>query len=155
MLTNLRVAFQFMDKDMMKKMITIMICPKLEYAAMLQKMVPELKALTYEERLKEMGLPTLQDRRERGYLIAMYRIVSDIEKIDKEDLVLVTEEARRTRGHVKKIRMRQCVMDIGKYSFRHRMVEKWNALSDEGFTAHNVHNFKENWINGDMETGHY
>ena len=32
-------------------------------------MVPELKELTYEDRLKEMGLPTLQDRRERGDLI--------------------------------------------------------------------------------------
>ncbi|MPC29824.1 hypothetical protein E2C01_023075 [Portunus trituberculatus] len=33
MLTNIRVAFQFMDKDMMKKIITSMIRPKLEYAA--------------------------------------------------------------------------------------------------------------------------
>ncbi|MPC60613.1 hypothetical protein E2C01_054666 [Portunus trituberculatus] len=29
-------------------------------------MVPELKGLKYEERLKEMGLPALQDRKERG-----------------------------------------------------------------------------------------
>ncbi|MPC61190.1 hypothetical protein E2C01_055255 [Portunus trituberculatus] len=56
----------------------------------------------------------------------MYKIVNGIEKIGKEDLVLVTEEAR-TRGHVKKIRMRQCVKDIGKYSFPHRTVEKWNT----------------------------
>ena len=33
------------------------------------KMVPELRELTYKDRLKEMGLPTLQDRRERGDLI--------------------------------------------------------------------------------------
>ncbi|MPC23217.1 hypothetical protein E2C01_016258 [Portunus trituberculatus] len=72
----------------------------------------------------------------------MYKIVNDIEKIDKEDLVLVTEEDGRTRGHVK-IRMRQCVKDIGKYSFPHRTVEKWNALNNEVVTAHNVHNFKE------------
>ncbi|MPD00641.1 hypothetical protein E2C01_096126 [Portunus trituberculatus] len=75
MLTNMRVAFQYMDKDMMKKIITRMIHPKLEHAAVdirrleriqkiATKMVPELKDLTYEEQLKEMGLPTLQDRRE-------------------------------------------------------------------------------------------
>ena len=29
-------------------------------------MVPELEGLTYEERLKEMNLPTLEQRRERG-----------------------------------------------------------------------------------------
>ncbi|MPC38026.1 hypothetical protein E2C01_031527 [Portunus trituberculatus] len=37
----------------------------------------------------------------------MYKIVNGIEKIDKEDLMLKTED-RRTRGHEKKIRMRQC-----------------------------------------------
>ncbi|MPC87084.1 hypothetical protein E2C01_081934 [Portunus trituberculatus] len=42
----------------------------------------------------------------------MYKIVNGIEKIDKEDLVLVTEEAKSTRGCVKMI------------SFPHRMVEK-------------------------------
>ncbi|MPC95432.1 hypothetical protein E2C01_090644 [Portunus trituberculatus] len=36
-------------------------------------------------------------------------------KKDKEDLVLVKEEDR-TRGHVKKIRMRQCVKDIGMFT---------------------------------------
>ncbi|MPC89707.1 hypothetical protein E2C01_084664 [Portunus trituberculatus] len=61
-----------------------------------------------------MGLPTLQDRREQIDLITVYKIVNGIEKIDKEDLVLVTEEDRRTRGHIKEIRMRQCVKDIGK-----------------------------------------
>ncbi|MPC84266.1 hypothetical protein E2C01_078998 [Portunus trituberculatus] len=51
--------------------------------------------------------------------------------------------------------MRQCVKDIGKYSFSHRTGEKWNTLSDEVVIANNVHNFEENWINGDMETGHH
>ncbi|MPC39062.1 hypothetical protein E2C01_032581 [Portunus trituberculatus] len=134
-----------------------MISPQLEYAAVVwspslkkdirtlewiqkisKKMVPELKDFTYEEQLKEMGLPTLQNRRERGDLITMYKLVNGIEKIDKEDLVLVTEEDGRTRGHVK-IRMRQCVKDVRKY----RTVEKWNALSGKVVTPHNVHNFRE------------
>ena len=83
MLANIRVAFQYMDRDMIKKILTSMIRPRLEYAAVVwspnakkdirklkriqraTKMVPELSELTYEERLKDMGLPTLQDRRER------------------------------------------------------------------------------------------
>ncbi|MPC38028.1 hypothetical protein E2C01_031527 [Portunus trituberculatus] len=42
--------------------------------------------------------------------------------------------------------------DIGKYSFPHRTVEKWNALNNEVVTAHNVNNFKEKldkWRHGD------
>ena len=35
------------------------------------KMVLELRELTYEDRLKEMGLPSLQDKRERGDLITI------------------------------------------------------------------------------------
>ncbi|MPC79446.1 hypothetical protein E2C01_073974 [Portunus trituberculatus] len=82
----------------------------------------------------------------------MYKIVNGIEKIDKEDLVLVTKEDRTTRDHVKKIRMRQGVKDVGKYSFPHRMVEKWNALNNEVITAHNVHDFTDilnKWRHGD------
>ena len=47
-------------------------------------MVPELRDLMYKDRLKEMGLPALQDRRERD-LITLYRIVNGIEKLDKQN----------------------------------------------------------------------
>ena len=72
-----------MDKDMMKRILTSMIRPRLEYAAVVwspnvktdirkleriqrvvTKMVAELKKLTYQDRLMEMRLPTLQDKRE-------------------------------------------------------------------------------------------
>ena len=77
------------------------------------KMVPELKDLTYEERLKEMELPTLQARRERGDLITMYYIVNRIDKIDKQDLVVLKEDdGRRMRGHSKRIRKRQCLREL-------------------------------------------
>ena len=71
MLRNVRIAFHFLDKDMMRKMITIVIIPKLEYAEVIWsphkkkhvlkleriqriaiKMVSELKDLTYEETFK-------------------------------------------------------------------------------------------------------
>ena len=48
-----------------------------------------------------MGLPTLQDRRERGDQITLFKLVNDIEKLDKQDLVMMNEETRQTRGHSK------------------------------------------------------
>ena len=36
-------------------------------------MVPELRELTYKERLKEMKLPTLEEITERGDLFTIYR----------------------------------------------------------------------------------
>ena len=54
-------------------------------------MIAELRELTYEDRLKEMTLPTLQDRRERD-LITLYKIVNGFEKLDKQNLVMMEEE---------------------------------------------------------------
>ena len=83
MLRNIQTAFHFQNKDMMRKIITSMIKSKLEkYAEVIwshykkkhllkldrkqriaTKMVPELKDLTYEKRLKEMQLNTLEKRK--------------------------------------------------------------------------------------------
>ena len=64
---------------------------------------------------------SLEDRRERGDLITLYKIVNGMEKMDKQDLVMMTEDQGRTRGHSKKIRKRQCVKDTGKNNFSHRL----------------------------------
>ena len=135
-LANIRVALHYTDKDMVRKILTSMICPRLEYAAVVwspnmkkdirkleriqrvaTKMVPELRELTYEDRLKETGLPTLHDRRERGGLITLYKIVNGIEKLDKQKLMMIEEENRQMRGFLRKIKKSRCIKDIKKYSF--------------------------------------
>ena len=66
-------------------------------------MVPELEELIYEERLKEMHLTTLKERRKRGDLITIYKLMNNLEKTDRKDLMLRRKgEARNLRGHKKK-----------------------------------------------------
>ena len=79
-----------------------MICQRLDYAAVVWSrnmkkdtgkleriqradtmMVKNLKDLTYEDMLKEMGLLTLRYRKERGDLITLYKLINDIEKIEE------------------------------------------------------------------------
>ena len=107
-------------------------------------MVPELKDLSYKERLEAMSLPTLQERRVRGDLITMFKLVNNMEKVDRNDLAPQMEGGgRQTRGHGRKIRKGRCVSDIKKYSFPNRTIDVWNGLKKEVVTAKNLHTFKE------------
>ena len=68
-------------------------------------MIPELLNLPYETRLEQLGLPTLEERRERGDLISLYKFTSGIDELDRSDLIMM-EEQRELRGHSKKLKKR-------------------------------------------------
>ena len=46
-------------------------------------MIPELRDLSYEERLKECGLTTLETTRLRGDQIEVFKILNGYENIDR------------------------------------------------------------------------
>ena len=90
-----------------------------------------------------MGLPTLQDRRERGDLIILYKIVNVIEKLDNQNQVMMEEETTQMRGHSRKIKNGWCLKYTRKYSFPHRIVDTWNGLKEEVVEATSIHKLKE------------
>ncbi len=47
------------------------------------RLVRNLKGLTYEERLKQLGLPSLEYRRKRADMVQTFKILHDIDKVDK------------------------------------------------------------------------
>ena len=107
----------------MSRIYTTIIRPNLEYAEVMWsphkkkhvlkleriqrttiKMAPELEDLTYEEILKEMHLTTLKERRERGDLITIYKLMNNLEETDRKNIILRGKgEARNLRGHKKKL----------------------------------------------------
>lgn len=50
------------------------------------KMVQELLNMTYEDRAKEMDLTALKQKRDRGDMIMLYRLVNKLEEVDRDDL---------------------------------------------------------------------
>ena len=105
------------------------------------KMIPELRDLSYEERLKECGLTTLETRRLRGDQIEVFKILNGYEIIDRNMFFSLKKDSR-TRGHEVKLVKDQCRLDIRKHSFSQRTINEWNKLSTDCVTASSVNMFK-------------
>ena len=105
------------------------------------KMIPELRDLSYEERLKECGLTTLETRRLRGDQIEVFKILNGYEIIDRNMFFSLKKDSR-TRGHEVKLVKDQCRLDIRKHSFSQRTINEWNKLSTDCVTATSVNMFK-------------
>ena len=111
---------------------------------MATKIITELAEMPYEERLRAMELTTLEQRRERGDLIQVYKLVNGMDEVDNEKLILREEGTKRsTRSHSKKLMKGRCLRDVKKYSFPQRCIEAWNNLSEDVVSATSVHSFKE------------
>ena len=105
------------------------------------KMIPELRDLSYEERLKECGLTTLETRRLRGDQIEVFKTLNGYENIDR-NMFFSLKKNSRTRGHEVKLVKDQCRLDIRKHSFSQRTINEWNKLSIDCVTASSVNMFK-------------
>ena len=99
------------------------------------KMVQKLRNISYEMRLKECGLTTLDTRRLRGDQIKVFKILNGYENIDRNIF-------SRTGGHGITLAKKQCRLDIIKFSFSQRTVNEWNRLSAGCVGASSVNMFK-------------
>ena len=50
------------------------------------KLIPEVKHLSYSERLKSLKLPTLEYRRQRADQIQVFKIMNELEDLKRESL---------------------------------------------------------------------
>ena len=115
------------------------------------KIIPELRDLSYEERLKECGLTTLETRRLRGDQIEVFKILNGYENIDR-NMFFSLKKDNRTREHEVKLVKDQCRLGIRKYSFSQRTTNEWNKLSMDYITASSENMFK-NRVDTSQEGG--
>ena len=105
------------------------------------KLIPGLRDLTYEERLNECGLTTLETRRLRGDQIEVFKILNGYENIDS-NIFFEIKESKITRGHNYTLGKKQSRLDVRKYSFSQRTINVWNNLSTDCVQASSVNMFK-------------
>ena len=104
------------------------------------KLIPELRDLRYEERLKECGLTTLETRILRGDQIEVFKILNGYEHIDSN--IFFEKNHKKTRGHNFTLVKKQSRLDVRKYSFSQRTINVWNTLSTDCVHATSVNVFK-------------
>ena len=104
------------------------------------KLINGMQDLTYEERLKALGLTTLECRRLRGDLIETFKILKGYELIESTKFFKVKSD--NTRGHSLKVEKGRSRLDPRKYSFSQRVVNYWNILPQSVIDAPSINAFK-------------
>ena len=94
-------------------------------------MIKGLEHLSYEERLRELGMLSLEKRRLQGDLVAAFQYLKESYKKDGE--VLFTRvDNDRTRGNGLKLKEDRFRLDIRRKLFTVRVV-RWVAQRSSGF----------------------
>jgi hypothetical protein len=166
-LARLKRAFTNWNPKTFKLLYSTFVRPHLEYAAVIwspqkkqdikalervqrraTKCVPNLHNKSYEERLKMLGLTTLEDRRKRGDLIQMYKIEHGFNQIDwyhplgKAPNCDGEAPSSSTRSHKRIYRQFVKSCPARQNFFSNRTANKWNELPNDLINVNTINKFK-------------
>ena len=156
----IRTVFRFKEDDLMILLYKTLVRPYLEYCVQVwspwkqgdikkledvqrkaTRMVPGCRGLQYPDRLEMCGLTTLEERRARGDMILVFRILNDLIPLNKNDFFQL-DSSRRTRGHDYKLIKPRTHRTPRQNFFSSRVVTGWNSLPNDVVDADTVMSFK-------------
>ena len=168
MLGQLKRSINYWDSHKLKLLYTSYVRPHLEYASPVccpylvkdikileevqkraTKLIPNLKNLPYNDRLKELGLTTLEIRRQRGDAIQFYKLAKGFNRVSWYHPNTVTNSvsldgpAGNIRGEKHRL-CRQFTRNCASREnfFPNRVVPIWNSLPTATTKVNSVNLFK-------------
>ena len=109
------------------------------------KMVSGLISNDYHERLAELGMETLEERRHRMDMAQVYKIVTGKDKVNSDTWFTMGREGQRmTRGnaHPLSLKQQRARLEVRRNFFSQRVVESWNKIPTVIKDTKNVSSFK-------------
>jgi len=167
-LSQLTRAFHYRDRHIFKRLYVQYVRPHLEFAsvawspwleadkAVLEKiqqravaMISGLKG-TYEEKLKELDITTLEERRHQADMLQTFKIVRGFDKVNSETwFQSVDASVRMTRSAADPLNLKPQAarLEIRRNFFSNRVVEEWNLVPKGIKNARSVQSFKRAYKN--------
>ena len=103
-------------------------------------MIVECRGMSYEERLDELDLMSLEKRRVRGDLIEVYKIINNLDKIEFSKFFVMSNSI--TRGHKYKLSKNRNSLEVRQNFFSQRVVDVWNHLPAKVVESESLNVFK-------------
>ena len=105
-------------------------------------LVPMLQKYNYATRLRMIGITSLEERRLRGDMIEVYKLLTEKEQIDHRQFFNSADTPYGLRGHEKKLAKDRSRLDSRKFFFSQRVVNGWNNLPAKVVNSEPVNSFK-------------
>ena len=152
-------SFEVKSRDVIIRLYKTLVRPHLEYCVQVwsphfvkdidkleriqrrvTRLIPGIRHLIYEERLKELNLHSLKRRRTRADIIEIYKIIHCIDNVDINRHLSFSTNS--TRGNSLKLNKKHASTDVRKHSFYNRIVGMWNSLPNKIATINSLPVFK-------------
>ena len=172
-LGRIKHTFTYMNKDMFLGLYPSLVRSHMEYAVQAwsphyqkeidllekvqqraTKIIPEYRDMDYDARLLDLGLTSLKERRLRGDMIEVFKIMHGYENVRRKDFFKLSREQNRygLRGHRFNIATPDTKTKSRKWFFDIRIIKTWNGLPAKVVCSESINQFK-NRLDKHIERG--